>query len=314
MPQRKVGLIGLGNMGRNHLRVLSMLKNIDIEFISDVNVEQGEELAKKYEVRFVSDITEVIKSVDSVLIVTPTSTHYEYIEKVSDSVKHIFVEKPLVATLEETLKTQKLIEEKGLRVQVGFIERFNPAVTALKNTVDGSNVINIDFVRTNKVSGRITDVDVIVDLMIHDIDLALFLNGPAKHVEAYGALEGNLIAFARASIQHENGSYSNIMASRMTEKLMRHISVTAEDMYVDCNLLRKEVMVNRQSVTGTYKKSSVSSMAETIYVRFNEALLLELMAFFDMAMDQEVQPAGVDASIQAITVAEAVQAQIRKKL
>ena len=180
MSRTKVGLIGLGNMGQNHLRVLSMLKNIHVEFISDVDKERGEKLAKKYDVRFVSDITEAVKNVDSLVIVTPTSTHYEYINKVSDHVKNIFVEKPLVATLEETLKTQKLIEEKGLRVQVGFIERFNPAVIALKNTIESSKVINIDFVRTNRVSGRITDVDVIVDLMIHDIDLAIFVNGPVK--------------------------------------------------------------------------------------------------------------------------------------
>ena len=100
----------------------------------------------------------------------------------------------------------------------------------------------------------------------------------------------------------------------MTEKLMRHISVTTEDMYVDCNLLRKEVIVNRQSVAQYYEKSSVSSMTETIYVRLQEALLLELMTFFNIPIDDEIVPADVNASIQSISVAETVQEQIRRRL
>ena len=103
-------------------------------------------------------------------------------------------------------------------IQCGFIERFNPVVSELKRVLENEEVINIDFSRTNRLSSRITDVDVVLDLMIHDIDLALYLNGPVKSVVAHGKEEHGLVAFASALLHHENGSLSRVLASRMTEQ------------------------------------------------------------------------------------------------
>ena len=309
----KIGLIGLGNMGQNHLRVLSMLKNVDLCFIYDTDAVRVTELSAQYGCPGSVDLDADLAKVDAVVLVTPTSTHHDYIRRVSDHVTTVFVEKPLTDTLETSDEIISLAREKGLRIQVGFIERFNPAVIALRKVLSGKErIINIDFARTNKVSSRITDVDVVTDLMIHDIDLALYLNGPARDVTAYGMLEGGMIAFARATITHLNGSFSNITASRITEKRIRKISITCNDKYIHCNLLRKEVLINKQTIEQYYEKVSISSQEETIDVRPEEALLSELMAFVRFAADGDsaVIPTELDG-YNAMKVARQVQQIIR---
>ena len=278
----KIGLIGLGKMGRNHLRVLSLLKSVDLKFIYDIDAKSGRELAAANGTTFADDLDAALPTVDAVVIVTPTSTHDEYIRRAIPHVKTIFVEKPLVDTLDRSRAIVDLLDQQGVRVQVGFIERFNPAVLALRQVLQGTEIINIDLMRTNKLT-RITDVDVVSDLMIHDIDLALHLNGPAQDVQAYGRIQNGLIAFGRASIRHTNGAFSSITASCITEKRIRHIAATATDRYVDCNLLRKEVLIHKQSREQYYDKVSISSVEETLDVRLEEALLLELMAFVELA-------------------------------
>ncbi|MBN7822802.1 Gfo/Idh/MocA family oxidoreductase, partial [Bowmanella sp. Y57] len=153
----KVGLIGLGNMGRNHLRVLSMLKGVDLAFVADANAEVAARAGEAHGIPGVVDPTPLLAEVDAVVICTPTVTHADYIRLAAGHVKNIFVEKPLAATLDEAREIATFARDKGLNVQVGFIERFNPAVQALKTVLDRTErVISLDFTRTNKVSARIT--------------------------------------------------------------------------------------------------------------------------------------------------------------
>lgn len=278
----RVGLIGLGRMGQNHLRILSMLKGVELAFVADTDAAHATRLGGSYDVPGVSKVDAVLDTTDAVVICTPTVTHADYICMVAGKVRHIFVEKPLADTLEEAIRVARLVAENGLNVQVGFIERFNPAVQSLKQVLDKSaRVISIDFTRTNKLSARITDVDVVTDLMIHDIDLALYLNGPARSVAAHGFAQGKMIDFASALITHENGRFSRIQASRITEKKMRLIEATCVDMFVDCELLRKEIIISRQSEIRQAEGQpyTISAVQEAIEVRPQEALLSELQAF-----------------------------------
>ena len=182
----KIALFGIGKMGQNHLRILSMLKDVEIAFLYDTNQELCQVMSERFGVKILKDIDEDLKSCDGAIIVTPTFTHFDYINKVSDYVKNIFVEKPLTNTLESTQIILTLAKEKSLNIQVGFIERYNPAVLTLKNilTPNTHKIINIDCIRTNKMSSRITDCDVVIDLMIHDIDLALNFNGDVRDIYA----------------------------------------------------------------------------------------------------------------------------------
>lgn len=311
----KIGLIGLGRMGQNHLRVLSMLKGVELAFVADADAAVAARAGAAHGVPGIVDPSELLDGVDAVIICTPTVTHADYIHLAARSVKHIFVEKPLAATLEECRAIAAFAKGKDLNIQVGFIERFNPAVQALKVVMEKSErVISVDFTRTNKVSARITDVDVITDLMIHDIDLALFLNGPAKSVAAHGFAHGSMIDFASALITHENGQFSRIQASRVTDKKMRQIEATCVDMFVDCDLLRKEIIINRQSETrqGDVLPYTISALQEAVAVPPQEALLSELQAFMaSCRKSSSVDVPGVDAGVEAMKICSEIQAAVQ---
>ena len=237
----KIALFGIGKMGQNHLRILSMLKDVEVAFLYDVNLELCESLSKSFGIKVLENLDEDLKDCDGAIIVTPTFTHFDYVNKVSDYVKNIFVEKPLTDTLDTTQIILDLAKQKSLNIQVGFIERYNPAIITLQNILRDTKIVNIDFTRTNKMSSRITDVDVVIDLMIHDIDLALHFNGDIADIYAHGVVMEGMIEYARACIIHKNGAFSNIVASRITEKRIRQISVTTHNEYIDCNLLRSKV-------------------------------------------------------------------------
>lgn len=307
-PPVNIALLGVGNMGRNHLRNLDMLKRVNLSFVYDINRSFCEEVAALYDLKCSDDLERDLQGIDGVIIATPTSTHYDYIERVAPYVKNIFVEKPLTEDVESARKICKLAKEKELNIQVGFIERYNPAVEALKKVIQNTDhVVNIDFTRTNKVSSRITDVDVVIDLMIHDIDLAMNINGNVEEISAHGYIKNGMIEYARAIITHENGSFSNIVASRITEKRMRHISATCEDMYIDCNLLNKEVIVNRQTLEQYLDDVSISSREETITVGLQEALLSELMDFQKLCWGDPVDVANEIDGTVALEVAGRIQ-------
>lgn len=310
----KVGLIGLGSMGRNHLRVLSMLKGFELAFVADADAHVAANAGDAHNVPGVVDPTPLLADVDAVVICTPTVTHAYYIRLVAEHVKNIFVEKPLTATLDEAREIAALAEEKALNLQVGFIERFNPAVLALKTVLERTDrVISLDFTRTNKVSARITDVDVVTDLMIHDIDLALYLNGPARSVAAHGFAHGSMVDFASALITHENGQFSRIQASRVTDKKIRQISGTCVDMYVDCDLLSKEILIHRQAQLSESGSApyAISAIQETVAIAPQEALLSEHQSFMAMCRNPATaQVPGIEASVAAMEICAQIQAGV----
>lgn len=314
--QVQVGLVGLGKMGQNHLRVLSMLKGVQLAFVHDFDPATEERLARSYGVKAARDLDAALPGIDAVIIATPTSTHADYIERAARHVSNLFVEKPLASSLAETEAVHRLAEQSGIKVQVGFIERFNPAVQVLKSVLDESpRVISVDFMRTNKVSARITDVDVIIDLMIHDIDLALFMNGPVDEVSAHGVINGEMIDFASALLTHTNGRFSRIQASRITDKKMRTIQATCMDKFVDCDLLRKEIQISRQSELRQKESEPyvISAQAETIEVRPQEALLSELQAFLAMVRGEEVVgvPSHLDGLL-SMRICEQIRRAVQK--
>jgi predicted dehydrogenase len=306
----RIGIIGLGRMGQNHLRVLSLLAAADLRFIYDLDGENAKRLSASSGVPVADDLEAALAGVDAVVIASPTTTHAAYIEQAAKHVRNIFVEKPITERLESSRAIARLAAENGLNLQVGLIERFNPAVEQMKKLLDNSQqVVSVDFVRTNKISARITDVDVVTDLMIHDIDLALYLNGPVTAISAHGVAEGPMIDYAAALLTHENGRFSRIQASRITDKKMRSIQATCKDMFVDCELLRKEITLSRQSELQQRpgEPYRLSAIEEKIEVVPREALQLELQAFLGSCRG-EADPGipGAAAGVAAMEVCEAI--------
>lgn len=309
----KITLIGLGNMGKNHLRILSMLKNVELHYIYDINQDTLGVLAKQYGVKTTSDIDQAMSGADAIVISSPTSLHYDHFLMASKYSKSIFVEKPLADSLEKAIKIKEIASKENIFIQTGFIERFNPAVEELKKIISKDKTINIDLTRTNKLSSRITDVDVILDLMIHDIDLALYLNGPVSSIQAFGTRENNLVAFASAYFTHKNGAFSRVLASRMTDKKIRSIQATCKNSFVDSDLLRKEIVVSMQSETikQTEHQYAISSIEHQVALRPQEALLVELQAFVKGCLGEKIDVPDVNAGVDALMVCEQIQEQIK---
>ena len=311
----RLAVLGVGSMGRNHVRILSMLKGVALEFVSDIDQANGRSVAEAYGVPFRSVPELTFERLDGVVICTPTVTHERYVRAAAAAeLKNLFVEKPLTDRLESSAALQQFAADLQLYVQVGFIERFNPAVRQLKLLLSESDhVINVDFVRTSKIAARIRDVDVIADLMIHDIDLALFLNGPIASLTAQGRMAGDLIAFACANLVHTNGRLSRIQASRVTDKKMRRIQATCTDKFIDCELLRKEIVLSREAVYAQRADSPlvITAVEETVAVRPEEALLAELQAFVHNCRggDRRDVPGAEDA-VRAMAVCEQIQRAI----
>lgn len=311
----KIALLGIGNMGKNHLRVLSMLKGVEISSIFDVNESELKKLSAQYNVPYSLKMDEAIEGVDGVFIVTTTSTHFDYFNKCVGKVKNIFVEKPLATTYEDACLMEELAYKHETFVQCGFIERFNPVVSALKNVLGEREVINMDFTRTNRLSSRISDVNVVLDLMIHDLDLALFFNGPVKNVVAYGRNEDDLTAFASVILEHTSGALSRVLASRMTEKKIRNIQVTTNDSLIDVELVKKELILHKQSSISQQEGQaySISSYEEKLEVKQEEALLVECQKFV-AACNGEIDPhlPGIKSGVESLRLCKQILEKIEK--
>jgi len=309
-----VGLIGLGQMGRNHLRVLSLLKDVEVQFIYDLSLVHLNEISQLYKVQTIKDLSGGWPNVDAVIICSPTSTHSNMLRIAAEHTKNIFVEKPLSHSLESTQMDVEFIKKNNLNVQVGFIERFNPAVQQLKFVLNQSErVVNVDFTRTNRLSARIKDVDVVTDLMIHDIDLAIHLNGPVKMVTAQGMLEDNMVELASAHLVHESGSFSRIHSSRITERKIRKIEVTCNDCFVDCDLLRKEILIHRQSSDVQADENdnySITAIEQTVEVKPQEPLLNELQSFVAFCHNQTTQVPTHSDALNAAKICEKILKEI----
>lgn len=306
----RVGLIGLGRMGQNHMRVLSLLGDADLRFVFDKDGDAARCHVGDRDIVVADDLETALADVDAVVIASPTTTHDEYIRAAAAHVSNIFVEKPITDRLESSVAVRDFAAAKGLNLQVGFIERFNPAVVQMKELLDRSQkVVSVDFVRTNKISARITDVDVVTDLMIHDIDLALHLNGPTTAISAHGVAEGPMIDYAAALLTHENGRFSRIQASRITDKKIRSIQATCKDMFVDCELLRKEITISRQSEVKQRpgEPYRISAIEEKIEVQPREALQLELQSFLASCRGEAAAGnPGAREAVEAMVVCEEV--------
>jgi len=276
----RLGIIGLGKMGKSHLNILSFLNSAEVVFISDLDVKKY----KNNKFFFTKNPFTLLKEVDAVIIATPTFTHFDIIKKLGKKVKNIFVEKPLAKNFSEVKKIINFVKKNKINLRVGFIERFNPAVQSLLKIIKkNQKIISFDFTRTNPLSSRIKDVDVVIDLMVHDVDLAILFNGNVKFVKSYGYKKFGKIFYVTAILQHENGVFSRILTSRITQKKIRLINVVIENKYIECDLLRKELYISKNTKVKDYSKKNFTykNFGEVIETSHQEALLSELQAFIN---------------------------------
>ena len=232
-----IGVIGVGHLGQHHVKHYKNIKDANLIGIFDIDNDRAEKIGIKYDVPIFQKIEYLLGQVDAVSIVTPTPNHIETARQCIDKKKHVFIEKPITVTLEEADELLKLSKEKDVLIQVGHIERLNPALIALKSYPIEPKFIEIQ--RLAPFTERGTDVPVVLDKMIHDIDILLSLvKSPVKTIKATGlSILTKSLDIAHARIQFGNGTVASIMSSRVAKEEVRKVKIFQKNLYTTLDLL-----------------------------------------------------------------------------
>lgn len=296
----KVGVLGAGHLGKIHLRLLNQSDKYELAGFYDVNEKTGKQVESEFGYRFFPDLNSLIEAVDVVDVVTPTLSHFEVGKQVIQAGKHLFIEKPIANTVEEAEVLVGLAKEYKVKGQVGHVERFNPAFTAAISKLE--NPMFIEAHRLAEFNPRGTDVPVVLDLMIHDIDAILsVVKSKVASIQASGvAVISDTPDIANARIEFENGCVANLTASRISLKNMRKSRFFQRDAYISVDFLEKKCevvkMKNAPQKPGDFDMilQNAEGVRKQIYfdnpeVEENNAILDELETFAD-AITRDLTP------------------------
>ncbi len=235
----KIGVLGVGHLGKIHIKCINQIDGFKLVGFYDIDPKQVAEVEQEFGIKGYASIDELIAEVDVVDIVTPTIQHYSCAKSAIEKSKHVFIEKPIVTTPEEARSLIDLANKANVKVQVGHVERFNPAFVAAQGALN--NPMFIECHRLALFNPRGTDVPVVLDLMIHDIDVILsVVNSKVKNIHASGV---NVVSdtpdIANARIEFENGAVANLTTSRISLKNMRKTRFFQKDAYITVDFLEK---------------------------------------------------------------------------
>lgn len=310
----KVGVLGAGHLGKIHLRLLNESEKYELIGFYDPDAINAKKVSEEFGYRYFENINTLIDAVDVVNIVTPTLSHFDCAKKAIEKGKHIFIEKPITNTLEEAEKLLSLESEYNVKGQVGHVERFNPAFTAVKDKIE--NPMFIETHRLAEFNPRGTDVPVVLDLMIHDIDAILsVVNSEVKTINASGvSVISNSPDIANARIEFESGCVANLTASRISLKNMRKSRFFQKDAYISVDFLEKKVevvkMKDAPEKAGDFDMilQNAEGVKKQIYfenpdIETNNAIADELETFADAIVNDTTPVVSLKQGTQALKVA-----------
>ncbi|MDY0336533.1 MAG: Gfo/Idh/MocA family oxidoreductase [Candidatus Cloacimonadaceae bacterium] len=243
----KIGVVGVGHLGQHHARKFQSMQNACLVGIYDKDTKRAKEIAEKLDTRSFPTYEALLNACDAIDIAATTSAHYELAKPALQAGKHIFLEKPITSELWQAQELLTLAEAQNLKIQVGHIERFNPVILQVENEI--KDPLFIESTRISTFHKRGTDVPVVLDVMIHDIDLILsFINSPIKTIHASGiGLFTKSIDIANARLEFENGAIANVTSSRVSLKLERKIRFFQKDSYISLDFQAKQARVIKKS-------------------------------------------------------------------
>jgi predicted dehydrogenase len=315
----KIGLFGVGHLGKFHLNNWLQISRANVVGFFDPNDTTANEVVKQYQITRYTDAEKLMEDSDAIDIVAPTNLHFDLAAKALRLQKHVFVEKPLAATMEEARALVKLAKEARVKVQVGHVERFNPAYLTAMQYVQQPMFVEVH--RLAQFNPRGTEVSVILDLMIHDIDILLSLiKSPVKNIYASGvAVMTDTPDIANVRIEFNNGCVANLTSSRISMKKMRKIRLFQKDAYIGIDLLaRKTEIIKLKEPTDTDvfsfdletprgKKTIAIANPE---IRDNNAIKMELEAFVQSVLDDKQTPVSEVDGFLAMEVAHQILEKI----
>jgi predicted dehydrogenase len=313
----KAGVLGAGHLGKIHLKLLQESSEYELVGFYDPIESNAMQVEKDFGYKFVESIDELIEMVDVIDIVTPTLNHFECAKKAIEKGKHIFIEKPITKTVEEAEILRDLAHQNKVRGQVGHVERFNPAFTAVSSMIE--NPMFIECHRLAEFNPRGTDVPVVLDLMIHDIDIILsVVNSKVRNIHASGvSVISDTPDIANARIEFENGCVANLTASRISMKNMRKSRFFQKDAYISVDFLEKksEVVKMKDAPENPDDFAMILQNAEgnkkQIYfenpkVMANNAILDELESFSNAINNNTTPVVSLKQGAEALQVAQQI--------
>jgi predicted dehydrogenase len=308
-------VIGVGNMGQHHTRVLSLLKDVELVGISDINVERGLELASKYRVRFFENYLELLPHVDAVCIAVPTRLHHQVGMDCLQAGVHVLIEKPIAASIAEAESLVNAAAEFNCILQVGHIERFNPAFQELSKVLKTEKLLALEAHRMSPYSDRANDVSVVLDLMIHDIDLFLELAGsPVVRLTASGssASSSGYLDYVTATLGFANGIVATLTSSKITHRKIRSIAAHCQKSLTEADFLNNEILIHRQT-TANYTTDygqvlyRQDGLIEKVYTSNIEPLHAELEHFVSCVRGGNQPSVGGEQALKALRLASLIE-------
>jgi predicted dehydrogenase len=327
MENLNIGVIGTGHLGKLHTKLLNEINNARLVGIFDANSNQAQTVANELNVKAFDNLDQLLENVKAVSIAATTSAHYDLAKYCFEKNVNVFIEKPITATIPQAEELVKTSKEKNLKLQVGHIERFNPALVSMEELIDDPMFIQTD--RLAQFNPRGTDVAVVLDLMIHDIDIILSLvKSEVKDIKANGVpVVSDNVDIANARIEFENGVVANVTASRISQKKMRKMRIFQRDCYIALDFIT--------GISDVYRILPMEKEFDPTYISFGEigvgdkkkrlvysqpehqeinALKYELQLFVDAVIHgKELVVSGEDG-LRALKVAERILNQIELNL
>ncbi len=311
----KIAVVGVGKMGEYHVGVLSEMREAELVGIVDVNEDRARSLGDKYEVPWFTDPKDLFGKVDLVVIAVPTEQHYLIASEFLDAEIHVLLEKPCANNLKDARELFRIADGKNLILQIGHVERFNAAVQEMHKIV--TDPIFVESRRMSPFPKRIQGDGVVLDIMIHDIDIMLNLvQSPVKKLNVMGtSVFSEKDDLVNAQLEFENGCIASIVASRASQNKVRTLSVTQKDSYVILDYTDQEIYVHRQSssdyqLTKGSLRYKQESLIERIFVHKENPLKQELKHFIDCVQNGIPRKVTVDSELYSLEIALDILSQL----
>jgi len=300
----KVAVIGAGHLGSRHAKDYRRLNNVELVGLCDTEKEKAVSVARMYNTAAYTDYHDLLDKVSAVSIAVPTSLHHKISKTFLEGGVHVLVEKPITKTLQEADELIDIAKHKNLVLQVGHIERFNSAILALENVLSEPRFI--EGHRLGPFTKRGTDVGVVLDLMIHDIDIILSLiNSKVKEIQAVGInVLTNHEDIANVRLTFQSGAICNLTASRVTNKQTRKIRIFQENSYISLDYIKQKVLI--------YKKEHDKIIYKTLKVKKGEPLKKELESFVDCVINKKAPLISGVEGREALKVALQINERMNK--
>ncbi|KEI97147.1 hypothetical protein N494_12850 [Clostridium botulinum A2B7 92] len=324
-----IGVIGVGRMGTNHIRICKKLKNATLIGCCDIIKEKADKISRDFNIKKFYDYKKMIEEVDAVIIATETIYHYDIAKFCIESKRHVLIEKPITLNINDGKELIDLANKKGVILSVGHVERFNPVVQTLNNIFDSNKTIGISVKRMSPMDHRVKDIDVVLDLMIHDIDVILtFMRGYSiTNIEAIGriireeSIDDKNCDYAVAQLQFNNGVIVDLTASRVTEKKVRSLTISNIDEFIELDYMNKKLTINKEfkaelnCIDNNHKlRYQQQSIVRDVVLNTSESLLEEDQNFVDSIINPDFLMVKGREALLALDVANKIREKIYKKL